>query len=204
MEPENPAHGANDNRFQPPVGFQQRFHLGIKGFHVQGHQDAKPGIRNLLLDFSFRVKRIDVDDDAAGLEHRVITDHRIRAVRQHQTDLDPLVDAKRLEPLGRAVYLIGDFPVFEAPATEADAGLIAISRRFVEQIRQGTGRDVRPPVDIRRIGLLPREGPAGFLRRLRTSPPKGAGQRSKSAPNFAAYPHTLTPVHSISDRSTDI
>ena len=155
-ERQNIGHRAQHDLAQAILPGQRR-HRRVELLHVERHHDGDLGILDEVTDLGRRVERVEIDDDAAGLQHGVIGDDVIGGVGQHQPDAHAAAHAERGEALGGAPHEPADFGIGIRPAEEIEAGAVAeAGDAIVEELVERLLREAGAPFDVRRIGLEPR------------------------------------------------
>ena len=87
----------------------ERRDLRIEHRQPEGDHDLRLGVGELILQLARRGERTEVDNAAAGHQHREEADHEVRRVRQVQAHMHAGADAERLQPSrgprGKAIQL---------------------------------------------------------------------------------------------------
>ena len=99
---------ADHKRLELPCAFERR-DLRIEHRQPEGDHDLRLGVGELILQLARRGERTEVDNAAAGHQHREEADHEVRRVRQVQAHMHAGADAERLQPSrgprGKAIQL---------------------------------------------------------------------------------------------------
>ncbi len=150
-EGQDVAHRADDEPLQSAAAQHAR-HIRIELREIERHHDLDAGIGDQVSDFALGIERIEVDDDAARLEHGVVADDVIGRVGQRQTDPRALADADRAKSLGGARDKVTDFGKAVSPSQEIETGSVAetperVIEKAVDRARSETGLPSRLPLD---------------------------------------------------------
>ncbi len=99
--------------------------------HLQIERDHQLGFAVLGLEGQLfkRIERVEIDDDAARFEDRVIKDDERRGIRKKEPDLGALHDADLLQARRGAVNQFSDVGISQRSAQEGCARIVGAGRR---------------------------------------------------------------------------